>query len=86
MFPFSHGILEFQAMVGAGLTPIRALKAATGVAAERLQRTDLGVIAPGKLADIIAMPGDPLEDIAATARVDFVMKDGAVYRNPAQER
>lgn len=86
MFPFSHGILEFQAMVGAGLTPIRALKAATGVAAEMLQRTDLGVIAPGKLADIVAMPGNPLDDIAATARVDFVMKDGAVYRNPARER
>jgi imidazolonepropionase-like amidohydrolase len=86
MFPFSHGILEFQAMVGAGLTPIRVLKAATGVAAEMLQRTDLGVIAPGKLADIVAMSGNPLDDIAATARVDFVMKDGAVYRNPARER
>ena len=85
MFPFSHGILEFQAMVGAGLTPIRVLKAATGVAAEMLQRTDLGVIAPGKLADIIAMPGDPLMDIAATANVDFVMKDGVVYRRLGQE-
>ena len=80
MFPFSHGILEFQAMVAAGLTPIRALKAATSVAAELLQQADLGVIAPGKLADIIAMPGDPLADIAATTKVDFVMKDGAVYR------
>jgi len=85
MFPFSHGILEFQAMVGAGLTPIPALKAATSVAAELLQQVDLGVIAPGKLADIIAMPGDPLTDIAATAKVDFVMKDGAVYRLLGQE-
>jgi len=38
------------------------------------------MLAPGKLADIVAMPGDPIVDIAATAKVDFVMKDGAVYR------
>jgi imidazolonepropionase-like amidohydrolase len=80
MFPFSHGVLEFQAMVGAGLSPVRALRAATCVAAEMLQQPDLGVLAPGKLADIVAMRGDPLVDIAATANVDFVMKDGAVYR------
>jgi imidazolonepropionase-like amidohydrolase len=81
MFPFNHGILEFQAMVNAGLTPLRALKAATSVAAELLGRDDLGVLAPGKLADIVAMPGDPLTDISVTAKVDFVMKDGVVYRN-----
>lgn len=86
MFPFKHGILEFQAMVAAGLTPIRALKAATCVAAEMLQQPDLGMLAPGKLADIVAMPGDPLADIAATTKVDFVMKDGAVYRRAGQER
>ncbi|MGA8595238.1 MAG: amidohydrolase family protein [Bryobacteraceae bacterium] len=80
MFPFSHGILEFQAMVKAGLSPIRALKAATSVAAELLSRDDLGVLAPGKHADIVAMPGDPIADIGATAKVDFVMKDGIVYR------
>ncbi|HEV2550824.1 MAG TPA: amidohydrolase family protein [Stellaceae bacterium] len=81
MFPFSHGILEFQAMVNAGLSPARALKAATSVAAELLGREELGVLAPGKLADIIAMLGDPVADIGATARVDFVMKDGIVYRD-----
>jgi imidazolonepropionase-like amidohydrolase len=80
MFPFSHGILEFQAMVKAGLTPIRALKAATSVAAELLGRDDLGGLARGKLADIVAMPGDPIADISATAKVDFVMKNGIVYR------
>lgn len=81
MFPFSEGVLEFQAMVAAGLTPARALKAATSVAAELLQRDDLGVIAPGKQADIVAMDGDPLEDIGATAKVDFVMKGGTIYRH-----
>ena len=81
MFSFSHGILEFQALVNAGVTPIRALRSATSVAAELLGRDDLGSFASGKLADIVAMPGDPLADIAATANVDFVMKDGVVYRN-----
>ena len=46
MFPFSHGVLEFQAMVKAGLSPLRALKAATSIAAELLGRGDLGVLAP----------------------------------------
>ena len=86
MFPFSHGIREFQAMVAAGLTPIRALMAATSVAAELLQQTDLGAIAPGKLADVVAMPGDPIADIGTTAKVDFVMKDGAVYRHAPRVR
>ncbi|WP_198136969.1 metal-dependent hydrolase family protein [Nitrobacter hamburgensis] len=81
MFPFSEGVLEFQAMVAAGLCHVRALKAGTSVAAELLQRDDLGAIAPGKQADIVAMPGDPFEDIAATARVDFVMKGGRIYRH-----
>ncbi|HWR53744.1 MAG TPA: amidohydrolase family protein [Bryobacteraceae bacterium] len=84
MFPFSHGILEFQAMVKAGLSPVRALKAATSVAAELLSLDDLGVLAPGKLADIVAMRGDPIADIRATERVEFVMKDGIVYREPAR--
>ena len=83
MFPFSEGVLEFQAMVAAGLAPARALKAGTSVAAELLQRDDLGAIAPGRRADIVAMPANPLEDIAATAKVDFVMKGGRVYRHGA---
>jgi imidazolonepropionase-like amidohydrolase len=51
-----------------------------------LGRDDLGSLASGKLADIVAMPGDPLADIAATAKVDFVMKDGVVYRNLSDVR
>jgi imidazolonepropionase-like amidohydrolase len=68
-------------MVAAGLTPLRALKAGTSVAAELLQRDELGVLATGKQADIVAMPGNPLADIAATEKVDFVMKGGRVYRH-----
>ena len=86
MFPFSRGILEFQAMVKAGLSPVRALKAATSRAAKLLSREDLGELAPGKLADIVAMPGDPIADIRATAKVNFVMKDGIVYRDDARGR
>ncbi len=82
MFPFSHGILEFQAMVNAGLSSSRALRAGTSVAAELLGRDDLGVLAPGKLADIVAMPGNPIADIAVTSKVDFVMKDGRIQRLP----
>ncbi|EWT05199.1 amidohydrolase [Intrasporangium chromatireducens Q5-1] len=80
MFPFSHGILEFQAMVDAGLTPLRALRAGTSVAAELLGRDDLGVLRAGASADLVAMPGNPLADIAVTADVDFVMRGGTVVR------
>ena len=68
-------------MVAARLTPARALKAGTSVAAGLLQRDDLCAIAPGRQADIVALPADPLEDIAATAKVDFVMKGGRIYRH-----
>jgi len=81
MFPFDHGILEFQAMVAAGLTPLRALQAATSVAANLLQHDGIGVLAAGKQADLVAMPGDPLADISATEHVDFVMKAGRIYRH-----
>ncbi|HET9595581.1 MAG TPA: amidohydrolase family protein [Anaeromyxobacteraceae bacterium] len=81
MFPFSEGVREFEAMVAAGVAPARALRAGTSVAAELLGRDDLGVLATGKRADIVAMPGDPVRDIAVTTRVDFVMKGGVVYRN-----
>ncbi|MGH2859311.1 MAG: amidohydrolase family protein, partial [Solirubrobacteraceae bacterium] len=82
MFPFSHGIREFQAMVDAGLSPVRALRAGTSVAAPLLGREDIGVLRPGACADIVAMPGNPLADIAATAGVDFVMRAGTVHRCP----
>jgi imidazolonepropionase-like amidohydrolase len=83
MFPFSHGIKEFQAMVAAGLSPVRALQAATSVAAELLGRDDLGVVEAGRCADLVAMPGDPIADISATAKVDFVMARGQIRRRPS---
>ena len=69
-------------MVEAGMPPAEALRAATVHAAELLGRDDLGRLAPGSVADLVAMPGDPLQDIAVVKKVDFVMKDGKVVRSP----
>ncbi|PPJ15113.1 metal-dependent hydrolase family protein [Nocardia cyriacigeorgica] len=82
MFPHAENWREFPMMVSTGITPARALKAATSVAAELLELDDLGVIAEGKIADIVAMPGDPFTDIEVTGTVDFVMKAGTIYKRP----
>jgi imidazolonepropionase-like amidohydrolase len=73
---------EFLFMVEAGMAPAAALQTATVNAAEVLGVADLGRIAPGFRADVVAMPGDPLADIRAVKQVDFVMKDGVVVRQP----
>ena len=68
-------------MVDAGMKPIDALLSATVNSAELLGIDDiLGTLEQGKLADIVAIPGNPLEDISLMERVSFVMKDGVVYR------
>ena len=59
-----------------------ALQAATFNAAQVLGVDDQGVIETGKRADIVAVPGNPVEDIKAVLGVDFVMKDGAIYKSP----
>jgi imidazolonepropionase-like amidohydrolase len=84
MFPHQDNWREFPMMVSTGISPLRALRAATSAAAELLQLDDLGVIAEGKIADLIAMPGDPLTDIDVTGQVDFVMKDGVIYKDPTR--
>ena len=69
-------------MTGLGMAPIDALRSATSVVAELLGVSQkLGALEKGKLADIIAMPGDPTQDITATERVSFVMKDGKIVKN-----
>ena len=68
-------------MVDLGMNPIDALKSATINDAELLGISQkLGTLEKGKLADLIAVPGDPTVDITATERVSFVMKDGKVIR------
>jgi len=73
---------EFSLMVRYGMTPMQAIQSATTVAAELLEHpADLGAIESGKFADIIAVSGDPLKDIAELERVRFVMKGGEIIRN-----
>ena len=82
VYPHGRNAEEFRHMVALGMTPIAALKSATSVTAELFGIAErLGTLTAGKLADIIAMPGDPTQDIRQTERVFFVMKDGVVHRD-----
>ncbi|WP_240097011.1 metal-dependent hydrolase family protein [Thermomonas flagellata] len=82
--PHGDNAREFLYMVEAGIPAAYALQAATVHAAEVLGVDDQGVLAPGMRADVIALPGDPVADIRNVLAVDFVMKDGRVYREPAR--
>lgn len=74
---------EFVLMVEAGMPPMQAIKSATMVPAKFLEIDDqLGSVQVGKLADLVAVPGDPLADIELMRRVHFVMKEGVVHRRP----
>ncbi len=73
---------EIQYYVEYGMTPMQAIQSSTSVAAELLRMGDkVGTIEAGKLADIVAVSGDPLADITELQRVKFVMKEGVVYKN-----
>ena len=82
VFPHGQNAKEFALMTGFGMKPIDALLSATSMDAELFGVANkLGTLEKGKLADVIAMPGDPTADITATERVFFVMKDGQIVRN-----
>jgi len=73
---------EFKRMVDLGMAPMDAIESATSRAAEMLDmKGEIGVLAPGAFADIVAVSGDPLTDIAILEHVRFVMHDGAVFKN-----
>jgi imidazolonepropionase-like amidohydrolase len=79
--PFGTSGKQFAFMVKYGMTPMQAIQAATSNAADLLGHSnEFGSIKPGKYADIIAVPGDPLTDIRLLENVQFVMKDGKVYK------
>lgn len=79
--PHGDNAREFLLMVEAGIPAAYALQSATVHAADVLGVDDQGTIEPGKRADIVAMPGDPLADISVVMNVDFVMKDGVIHKN-----
>jgi len=73
---------EFSRMVALGMSPAAALRSATSVPAEMLGLSgQVGVVAPGAYADVVAVRGDPLKDVKELERVGFVMKDGQIFKN-----
>ena len=82
VMPHRDARLEFNAMVRRGMTPLHALRTATINAADLLGVDDRGRIGPGLLADLVAVDGNPLEDIRTVENVRFVMKGGEVFLAP----
>jgi imidazolonepropionase-like amidohydrolase len=81
VYPHGQNAHEFELMVGAGMPPMFTIQAATINAAQLLKHDkDLGTVAPGKIADVVAVPGNPIDDISLMKQVSFVMKDGVVYK------
>jgi imidazolonepropionase-like amidohydrolase len=82
-FPWTEPVAsDFRYMVEYGMTPMQAIRSATSVAAELLgQQEDIGTVAVGRYADLIAVAGDPLQDIRELERVRWVMKGGTIYRD-----
>ena len=81
VYPHGENAKEFAVYVKAGLSPLDALRTGTINAADLIGKDDRGTIAAGKLADLVAVPGDPLRDITATERVQWVMLGGKVVRD-----
>jgi imidazolonepropionase-like amidohydrolase len=81
VYPHGENAHEFELMVQAGMPPMFTIQAATMHAAQLLKHDkDLGSVTTGKLADLVAVPGNPLEDISLMKKVSFVMKDGVIYK------
>jgi len=87
VYPHGDNAREFIYMVEAGMPPMYVIQAATTHAAQLLRHDrELGSIAAGKFADVIAVQGNPLDDVALLQKVDFVMKDGQVYKQAGREQ
>jgi imidazolonepropionase-like amidohydrolase len=75
-----HNARQFALLVEAGMSPLDAIRSATMAAADLMGVSDRGTLEAGQLADVVAVPGDPLADVHAMERVDFVMKGGVIFR------
>ena len=85
VYPHGDNAHEFELMVQAGIPALYAIQAATMNAAQLLKHDqELGSITPGKMADVVAVPGNPLDDIGVMRKVSFVMKQGIVYKLDSQ--
>ena len=86
VYPHGMNAKQFATMVRYGMTPLQAIVAATENGAELLRRQkDFGAVASGRIADLIAVSGDPIRDVTVLERMEFVMKEGQVYRGTATE-
>ncbi len=82
IYPHGDNANQFSRMVQFGMTPMQTIRAATSLAAEALGKSgSLGCLSAGCKADIIAVSGDPISDVSALENVDFVMKDGEIYKD-----
>ena len=83
VIPHGHNARQFTSYVEQGMTPSEAIRSATLVAAELMGRGgEIGVVASGALADLIAVPGNPLDNVSLLEQVTFVMKGGNVIKSP----
>lgn len=82
VIPHGQNAKEFGTLVARGMSPIDAIRTATTNAADLLGVSDRGHIAPGLLADLVAVPGNPLENVRVLEDVRFVMKGGQIYKRP----
>ena len=87
VYPHGRNLEELHLLTALGMTPLDAMRAATSVDAELLGLQDrIGSLESGKVADIVAVPGDPRQNIRQVEKVFFVMKEGSIVRNDRPER
>jgi imidazolonepropionase-like amidohydrolase len=82
IYPHGDNAKQFAVMVRYGMTPTQAIQSATINAADALGRSDVGILEAGRFADIIAVPGNPAQDVTLLEAVPFVMKGGVVVKSP----